>query len=317
MKRYQQDAPYSVKIEFVEGCPLRCPFCAMNAIREPKDNNYKFMDMAVIDRIGEEIAKAGWNSRFEFTMRGEPTMHPELTRMVARLHAHTPKQYKMLLTNGHGLVKQTQKTIQALFEAGVTTIGVDDYQGIAWADKVRKVMAKREQILAVHEYPADGPIANPHQRRKNKRLVFIAPIDLATGGTHASLNNQCGSAAPLNTNAVGQRCARPFREMVFRYDGEVVLCCNDWLGELRIGNIMDNSIEELWRHPAMTAMRKYLYHGMRAWRPCEGCDSRSYRVGLLPDPKGKVTLAKPSSKDRAALRAALAKGPMTPRINNL
>ena len=84
----------------------------------------------------------------------------------------------------------------------------------------------------------------------------------------------------------------PFREMAFRYDGNVSLCCDDFRGEYPIGNIHDRGIVDLWNDERFQAARIMLYNYSRNFRPCYGCTNVSMRVGLLPDSSGKETLPK-------------------------
>ena len=39
----KQQAPFCIKMEFTEGCNLRCNFCGLQGIRAPGEKNYKFM----------------------------------------------------------------------------------------------------------------------------------------------------------------------------------------------------------------------------------------------------------------------------------
>ena len=61
----------------------------------------------------------------------------------------------------------------------------------------------------------------------------------------------------------------------------------------------------------MGAARVKLYHGQRDFGPCNGCDARSYRTGLLPDKFGKVSLPLPTKEVEEDLKAALSAGPYT------
>src|SRR6266576_7009643 len=83
MRKYRrQEPPHSISIELTEGCNLRCSFCGLNGIREPKKNDFKFMEISTIERIVSQVAEARWTCRVGFAMRGEPTMHPNFIGMI-------------------------------------------------------------------------------------------------------------------------------------------------------------------------------------------------------------------------------------------
>jgi hypothetical protein len=310
---YKQDSPNSIQIEPTEGCNLRCSFCGLNGIRDA-DHDFKYMTEETAQTIAIGIAEAGWAPRVEFAMHGEPTTNPALLQLIALFRAALPRAYLLLETNGSNLVHNAPASLLALFDAGLNTLAVDEYVGVSWAQRLRATLGDAAVVLGQqkidhHEYPASIH-GNPHRRNSRKRLVFIAPINTATRGTHCALVNHCGAAAPLDDSMAGQRCARPFREMSFRYDGSVALCCNDWRGEYVVGNVHTNSVLGLWHHVRMYAARHYLYHGQRTFTPCRGCNARSYRVGLLPDKVGKLTLSLPSEENAKKVLEALADGPL-------
>lgn len=327
MNEYRQGAPYCIQIELTEGCNLRCPFCGINGIRT-NVRNYKFMTLETARRIADGIKAAKWNCRLEFAMHGEPTLNPEKFQIIDIFRKALPNNYFLMESNGSDLQKNTVPDIATLFSLGLDCLALDEYEGVVLVQRIRKEIQEfikaeyKENVddldgwkvgsIEMFEYPRCGPKGNPHQRKKGvRRLVFVAPISTSSSGTHATLNNHCGSGGPLSTEAQGKRCAKPFREMSFRYDGSVAVCCNDWRGVLPIGNVADSSVEELWHDPAMYSARRFLYHGKRDIGPCVGCNATSYRPGLLPDHLGKEELPEPNEVDHEIIAQAMSRGPLT------
>jgi len=322
---YEQEAPFAIQVEMAEGCNLRCTFCGLNGIRG-KENNFQLLTVDLAERIATEIKRCGWTSRIEFAMHGEPTMNPQCLEIIAMFRKHLPRHHIMMTSNGGGLLKGAPFSMLACLDAGLDTLAIDEYQDIPIVGKLKASICKELRLanlkgikslkngvgndIRLFNYPDDDE-GNPHQRKSYKRLIFIRPIDLNTSGTHADLNNHAGAGAPKDWSQAGKRCAKPFRELSFRWDGGIALCCNDWRGEYVIGNIASTPLEELWLNERFTAARKKLYHGQRDFGPCDGCNATSYRIGLLPDKKGKETLLECSADDNAAIAAALADGPLT------
>lgn len=316
---WKQPLPYAVQIELVEGCNLRCSFCGINGIRG-QERTYRYMELATARSIASSFRLHAYHGRIEFAMHGEPSLHKRAAAIISILRRAAPKAYMMMLTNGGGLVRTPGETLGKLFAAGLNTVGIDEYQGIDWAAKVLSALGNppdgSEVALGrlratLWRYPANKA-GNPHRRVRERRLVHIAPIDTASEGTHATLNNHCGAGAPLDMGGAGKRCAKPFREISVRWDGSVALCCNDWRGVLPIGNASRaDLLSGIWNSPAMQAARRKLYHGERDFGPCLGCNATSYRPGLLPDAKGLVSLPRATASDDRLIEAAIAKGPLT------
>lgn len=300
-EEYQQARPNAVQVEMCEGCNLRCSFCGLNGIRG-KANDYKFASREVLEATARGILEAGWNPRIEFAMHGEPTWHPDLLEVVAIFRMYLPKAHLMMTSNGGGLLKNPTEMIDGLLQH-LNVLALDDYENV---NIVPRILGKYQGNYEPLFYPKEKE-NNPHKRRKRNEhlLIIVQDIETATKGTHSTLNNHAGSGAPPNDHGWGKRCAKPFRELSIRWDGNVAICCNDWRGEYKCGNVLETPIDVIWNSPPFQAARKALYHGLRDFGPCAGCDAISYRPGLLPDHMGADSLPKPSEEDRKVIAKAL------------
>lgn len=309
---YKQYPPYAVQVELAEGCSLACDFCGINAIR-PGPGGYKFMTPDTADQVAAHLAEAvldhGWNPRVEFAMHGEPTMNPDWHTLLDTFRRWLPKQSLMLTTNGTGLLKGNLGPAWHLDRAleSVNVVAIDAYERYKVYEKIQARLPYQ-----LPWYP-DDPKLNPHRRRKptERQAFFIRDISIAKDGTHATLFNHAGGAAPPSDALAGHRCAKPFREMAVRWDGKVALCCEDFRGGYVIGDLTQTPADTLWNHPRFQAARRRLYRGRRDFGACQGCTHRSYRPGLLPDPMGKKVMPPPRPQDDAIIAAALAEGPLT------
>ena len=326
----KQPPPYCIQLELTEGCNLACSFCGIAAIRDngangPEDirgknsHPYKFMNWASMLVIAQKIAKAKqehkWIPRIEMAMHGEPTMNPDYRSIVQTLRDQLPTTPLQMTTNGGGLLEgDLTRNINNLMQAGLNVLLLDNYEGIKICDKVRE---RYEGPYPLFEYPLNKK-ANPHRRRKPTEhdIVITQDIVVASQGNHATLNNHAGSAFPKNKKAEGKRCAKVFREMSIRWDGNVAICCNDWPGHYKCGNVLSHeSLDELWQSGPFRAARKKLYRGERDFGPCDGCDALSYRPGLLPDAKGKEGYDEPDENDLRIIENALSRGPYSTAVS--
>lgn len=333
-----QEPPFNVTLELTEGCNLRCSFCAVAGIQEKQGKGYKFMEKSTLTKVLSEVAGLGWNCRVGFAMRGEPTMHPDYVGMIAETHRLLPKAHVTMLTNGGGLLRKPgpAANIKALFDAGLAVLGLDNYEGVNYVPKalesvfesaVTSVPAKNDGLksgsmyhiddttFTFYHYPQDLE-GNPHKRRPRGSKTLVCIRDIAAQdaeekkGNHGKLFNYAGVGAPKNDKMQGKRCHHPFRQLAVRQDGMVTICCNDWRGEYVVGDLLKQSVEEVWQSDAFGAAREMLYHGRREMAPCEGCDHRSYRVGLLPDALGQGTVRKPDAQTAADVAKAVSAGPL-------
>lgn len=292
-QKRKQDPPNALQIEPTEGCSLNCKFCGVQGMRESK-GGYKFMTVElaedIADRLSNSMQEKGWNPRIEFAVHGEPTVNPEIQQIVSVFGKLKPREL-IIVTNGSGLIKNTTQKIDALFSAGLTSICLDEYDGCDFAQRIRD------------NYVGEIPIVEYGKtkfRGSDRLIVVKGDVSHLTKAVD-KLNTHCGSGGdPSNiTDAdLAKRCAKPFREMTIRWDGNVALCCNDFRGVYKIGNVVDfDDLDELWQSEKFEAARKMLYHKNRNFHPCKFCDAISTRVGLLPDKKGKTEMPEPTAKD--------------------
>lgn len=296
----KQDPPYSIQVELNEGCNLGCNFCGLRGMRENGTKPWKRMKRDTAQRIIEEIKRVGWHSRIIFSMHGEPTLNPNVVKIIAMFRKALPTTVMSMMSNGYGIVHgfgdiSTEQTISErvgkLMEAGLNDLIIDYYSAKGDAKTIEDAL-KGSEFKIEHLAPK-VPLYSP--RAGHFRVLFNPPIQ-KEGAINRHLCNHCGAAGPLDMSYQGKRCARPFRELSIRYDGSVAICCNDFRGEYPIGNIMDQSIEDIWYSKRFEAARILLYAGRRSFKPCLGCNALSHRVGLLPDGRGKQDMSEATEK---------------------
>lgn len=324
---YRQEPPNCVQIELVEGCNLGCSFCGLQHIRDNGANGperkhgkasaFKFLTEEMMEEIGLQLFKAveeyNWNPRIELAMHGEPTMHPDYVGMVKMLRGYLPKASIQMTSNGGGLLRGAgmASNINALMEAGLNVLSLDNYDGIKIVDKI---LQGYNGPYPVKKYPQDK-LANPHTRRKPSvhEVVVIHDLELATKGNHSIVYNHAGGSFPPNDDAAGKRCVKPFRELSIRWDGNIAMCCNDWPGRYKIGHVSEG-LEALWQGAGFMAARRALLQGNRTFDPCKGCDYTGYRLGLLPDKLGKKSLPLPTAETWETIEQCTSGEPYTPAI---
>lgn len=286
-KKIVQQAPFTVLVEPTEGCNLGCSFCGLRGMREKGTKPWNFMSIKTAKQIASEIAKAGWRSKIVFAQHGEPTLNAELFEIVKIFRSYLPDSIFHMYTNGYAAnkTKNADKYVADLFDAGINNLIVDCYTDEGDWNFVNKL---KDGKWNVELYTKGVPL---YTSNKKSRILLLPPIKEDNKITR-KLANHCGAAAPLDESYNNKRCAMPFRELAFRYDGNVSLCCDDFRGEYPIANINDMGIVDLWNHERFVAARIMLYNYSRDFRPCSGCTNISMRVGFLPDSSGQETLPK-------------------------
>lgn len=307
-KVFIQDPPNALQIELTEGCSLNCTYCGVQGIRESK-GGYKFLTVELAKEITKRLKVSmdhhNWNPRVEFAMHGEPTVNKDL-ESIARLFSKLKLRELILVSNGTGFVKDPNSYIKMLEDVGFTSVCLDEYDNCDFVQQIRDKYTGDVELL---EYGSE-------KFRGNKdRFKIVIKKDVAhLTKAYDKVNTHCGGGVdPGQSNpAINKRCGKPFRELSIRWDGNVALCCNDFRGIYKIGNVVDfSSLDALWQSEKFLAARKVLYNNSRDFIPCVWCDAISPRVGLLPDKLGKKTLPEPTQKDMDTIAECVKGKPYT------
>ena len=70
---------------------------------------------------------------------------------------------------------------------------------------------------------------------------------------------------PYTPEEINFVCKRPFTSCEVSYKGEVIICCHDWL-PLSIGNVLTNTMQEIWSGEKAEALRNSITDG--SYRYC-------------------------------------------------
>lgn len=281
------DPPWAFQVELTEGCSRICSFCGINNIRS-KPGAYKFLHEDLAGKIAYDIAQLNATSRVEFAMHGEPTMNPSYLKIFSIFRALLPKAGMMVTTNGVRFLKRMQERMDEIFSSGVDFVLLDTYY--PERDQLREEAKKLVGITVKDFYDELAPKGwSPYanHRRKVQRFVCLMDDIGARDGEHPTrkLHNHAGGNPELTVPAepLAKTCTKPFREMSITWNGEVRLCCEDWVGDYVCGNAREQTLTEIWTGPQFESARAFLQNKRRDFGACRNCDAPSgMRVGLLP-----------------------------------
>jgi uncharacterized radical SAM superfamily protein len=291
--------PNVVQIEFVQGCNRRCSFCGTRGL----SSELQFIDEEVLKKECKLIEASGYKPRILLSGHGENTLHPDFYHLVVVMRRLMPNAWIQIMTNGQS-IRHNIKNLQKMFIAGINDVTIDEYSDSRF--DMDEFIPELEELRVNQNIRVEHAIMGPGvplYMPKNsafRRLLLVPPIDLDEITMSRVLTNHCGAGAPPNTKKAGITCTKVFRELSFRWDGNVALCCQDFRGQYKVANVMDEGIEtfdDLWRHPRLEAARRVLFHDKRTFFPCKICDTPALRPGLLPDQRGKQMMEQPTEKD--------------------
>ena len=246
--RMSKDNPFtslmSVDLMCTELCNLTCDFCPRS---KGYPNQNLHMDLSVVRKVVRDLAKEGYENRIVFCGFGEPLLYNHLIEAISIIKTEMPWQENVhIVTNGDRL---TRNKASELYAAGVDKVFVSMYDGKHQVDRFKEVFKgiDNNKYLLQHYYYGEDE-----------------------GYGFSKLSNRAGYNFTDESPSNG--CNMPFYAMNIHYDGDVLLCCQDWSKKVRFGNVMRSSLKDIWlNNMALQKFRSSLKNN-RTLSPCKNCN---------------------------------------------
>ena len=245
-RRISMDDPFSsllsIDLMVTELCNLSCEFCPRS---KGYPNQNLHMDLSVIRKIANELAKLEYKNRIVFCGFGEPLLYNYLFEAIEILRQKLPWQQNIhIVTNGDRL---TRSKMQDLYEIGLNKIFVSMYeQQIERFNEIFKSVDKSKYLL--QHYYLD----------KKDNYGFV------------HLSNRSGYNFATKEKIMG--CNMPFYAMNIHYDGNVLLCCHDWKKSVSMGNVMKQNLKDIWLNSTIFNEYRNKLQKERNINPCKNCN---------------------------------------------
>jgi len=238
-----------IEIETYNRCNGVCEFCPVSAQNDRRPEHR--MSEALFEKIVAELEKMDWHGNLCLFSNNEPFLDERIIEFSRIVKERIPHAKTHLLTNGTRL--SLDKFIQII-----------DYLDELIIDNYNQNLELIPPVKKIKEYCEEHP-----------RLIEKVTIILRNP---KEILEARGGDAPNRENTptvTGAKCTHPFRQMIIRPDGKVSLCCNDALGKYTLGDVNENTLEEIWYGEKYQKIRDVMYReGRAALDVCKCCDTR-------------------------------------------
>ena len=246
--------PTWVELSLIDVCNRSCSFCPK---ADPKiaPDTYQQMTRALIDKVHDELKKIKYRGAIALCGYGEPLLHKDLNYIVKKLSNVAPVE---IITNGDVL---TSKKLQDLYLAKANKVLVSMYDGPHQIEKFTE-MAKKANV--------------PSELMLLRDRWYGAEQDYGVKLTNRAGTIKTGNQLETETYT---KCFYPAYQFLIDWNGDIFLCPQDWQRRMAMGNMMQQSIFEIWTGKIMTRYRKNLLKGKRCDSPCKDCNAEGTLLG--------------------------------------
>jgi len=230
----------SILVETYSGCNRSCSFCFQSEDFSERKNGR--MPLASIYKIVDELKVLNYAGRISFHFFGEPLLDKRLPKIVDYTRKSLPFCQIRFSTNGDYL---TEDKLLELISAGMDVLTVTNYETIS---------NKKLELLS---------------KKYKKYIIYRNLLDTS---------KEIRSRSDMRMHDVNHKamlpCYRPKNQLVINWEGDSVLCCNDFYKKYSFGNVKNDTIENIWNHKKLISMRRELSKagGRKSYKFCENCD---------------------------------------------
>lgn len=261
--------PQTVLIDNISYCNLRCSMCPHTSMNRKKG----IMAEGLFRKIIDEIAIKKPDSRIWMTFFGEGLMLPELPQ---RIEYAKVKGLQDILLNSNGTLL-TRKLAVELIKAGldVLYVGIDAFQKDTYAqirvggnlEKVIKGVLEYRETLETHGTPNQKLVVQFVEMDENRaelaEFIHFWNEKSITVKVRPKVS-WAGKVKAANLQDVGERlpCFWAMNTVNIMDTGLVCLCSVDLDGQVQVGDINTQTIEEVWNGE----LKKFRYfHKSSQW----------------------------------------------------
>ena len=201
------------------------------------------MSRNIIDQIHDQLSEINFDGTVSLCGYGEPLLHKDISYIVKKLSNVSNVE---VVTNGDVL---TSKNLQELYLANASKILISMYDG---PDQVEK-FSKNDKKANV---PDDFVILR--DRWYDQYNDF-----------GVKLTNRAGTISTGEQEKIGKykECYYPTYQFLIDWNGDIFLCPQDWQRRVSMGNMMQNTIFEIWKGKTLSNFRKNLLSGKDVTNP--------------------------------------------------
>jgi len=247
-KIYKKDLLFRwVEIETINRCNGRCDFCPVSVGKDIRER--KIMDFDLFKKIIDELCDLHYGGKLALFSNNEPFLDHNIIEKAKYARHKLPFAHLYTFTNGTLLNMDLLLNILPYLDE----LFIDNYTDNSTLIPIVK------ELLEYEKY---------HPEIAQKVTVHLRD-------PHEILTSR-GGAAPNRKNIISyakEKCLLPFRQLIIRPDGKVSLCCNDALGQVTLGDLSTQSIQEIWYGENYIKIREEIYMGRKNISLCKRCDT--------------------------------------------
>jgi radical SAM protein with 4Fe4S-binding SPASM domain len=277
-----KDFPLLLQIQTVNSCNGSCLMCPS----KDQKKTFELMPNEIFDKLINELRSSKKSLYLVLMLQNEPFLDKDIFQKARSIKEATNNNiFISVITNG-SLLKNYDLNLFKETALDRVYISLDAYHEITY----KKIRGKNLDFKNIKK-KIDELISRGLNHKIAVRLVvqkdnfdeanqfFNYWKNKEVGVEIMNLENRCGLVKDykkLRIKDCGisniKKCFEPFNNLCVTVNGDVIPCCSDWSHENIMGNIKNNSIQEIWTNKKFEYFRLCHTEGKaQDIEPCKFC----------------------------------------------
>lgn len=266
--------PLNVDIELSSICNLKCPFCYITNPNYQKPIR-KFFAIEMIFNLFKEI-RALQIPAIKFNWIGEPTLHSMFNQILD--YVQITNCYDVLInTNGnYPRSKNIGLSYATKVKFSLDSMNQRTYRKMRPEGNLATVLGNITDLV---QFPFPNVclarvITKDNQGEDFKTQVWAYFGNKVKVSEHYVFD-RTGQKQQIDYPQKLKRkyCGYPSQRLVIDADGNIFPCCVDAFKTMKLGNIKENTLLEVWRSTKLAKIRQMLKQGRMPSSACKNCTS--------------------------------------------
>jgi radical SAM protein with 4Fe4S-binding SPASM domain len=247
--------PKWIELSLIDVCNRTCSFCPKSDPTLAPDT-YQKMSRILIDKLVSDLELIGYDGHIVLCGYGEPLLHKDIFYITKQLSKVSAVE---IVTNGDVLKSEL---LNKLYKSNVNKVLISMYDG----PEQKQLF---NEIIRSSDVPKSFVILR--DRWYDAEKDFGVKLTNRTGTIN--IGNQV-------SNDTYKTCFYPSYQLLIDWNGDVFLCPQDWQRRNTMGNMMQESLFNIWVGKKLTKYRKNLIKGNRKLHPCNSCNANGTLLGI-------------------------------------
>jgi radical SAM protein with 4Fe4S-binding SPASM domain len=295
------ETPFLLYVDPSSACNFRCQFCPTGHKDLVNNSDYlrSIMDLELFKKLLKDLSVFPNPLKvMRMNKIGEPLLNKNLAEMIYLAKDSGNVEYVDLATNG---ALFSQNLLARMVEAGLDRLNIslegineEQYKKHAKVNIDFQEMVENIKWLYANKGGCEITIKVPGNYLDDEQKEYFFNLfgdycdrifveELAPIWPEFDVENRAGFSISIDKGQYKQSleeksvCTYIFYAMAVNADGSVSACCPDWDQKLIIGDLKNQSLNEIWHSEKMNSLRKLHLENSRWSNPiCRDCGHIKY-----------------------------------------